>query len=123
MVMPAWLLLVWCGLGAATAAGLAAMMIGGIPFATWSLATLPRTRLHGILCSVGCGLFIYPVIYGLIFEVLHRADLLTGTLLGAAHGLVLFLTTRRRAPLRPALRVAAAHLVYGAVLAFLYVTP
>lgn len=123
MMMPAWLLLVWCGLGAATAAGIVATIIGGIPSASWSLAARPRSRFHGFLWSIGLGMLVYPLVYGLIFEALHRADLRIGLLLGAAHGLILFVTSRRRMPVRPALRAAVARLVYGAVIAFLYITP
>lgn len=123
MITPAWLLLLWSGLGAATAAGIVATLIGGVTSASWSLAAIPRSRLHGFICSIGCGMFLYPIAYGLLFELLHRADFRTGLAVGAVHGLILFITTRRRAPLRPALRAAAAHFVYGIVIAFLYVTP
>ena len=124
MIMPAWLLLLWSGLAAACAAALVAPAIGGVPVASWSLAPLPRSRTHGALWSFAAGLLIYPVLYGTIFELLHRADLRTGLMLGAVHGAAMFvLVRRRRGSGRAGVRTATAHLVYGAVLAFLYVTP
>lgn len=124
MIMPAWLLLLWSGLAAACAAALIASAIGGVPVASWSLAPLPRSRTHGAIWSFAAGLLVYPVLYGLVFELLHRADLRTGLILGAIHGAVMFvLARRRRVSGRAGFRITAAHLVYGAVLAFLYVTP
>ena len=124
MIMPAWLLLLWSGLAAACAAALVAPIIGGVRVAPWSLAPLPTSRTHGALWSLMGGLLAYPVLYGTAFELLHRADLPTGLLLGTIHGAAMFiLARRRRGSGRAGLRAAAAHLVYGAVLAFLYVTP
>lgn len=123
MIMPAWLLLIWSGLGAATAAAILAPAIGGVPVASWSLAPLPRSRAHGAAWSFTAGVIAYPLIYGFAFELLHRADLRTGVILGALHGGLMFALARRRGTVRAALRAASAHLIYGAVIAFLYITP
>ena len=123
MIMPAWLLLIWSGLAAASAAALVAPALGGVPVAAWSLAPLPRSRAHGIAWSIAAGMFAYPLLYGIAFELLHRADIRIGLLLGAVHGAIMFLAARRASTTRAALRAASAHLVYAAVLAFLYVTP
>lgn len=123
MIMPAWLLLLWSGLAAASAAALAAAAIGGVPAGSWSLAPNPRSRSHAAAWTIVAGVLVYPVLYGLAFEILHRADVRIGFLLGAVHGSVLFIIARRRGTTRAALRAAAAHLVYGTVMAFLYITP
>lgn len=123
MIMPAWLLLVWSGLVAACVAALVAPAIGGVPVASWSLAPVPRSRSHGAVWSLAAGMFAYPLIYGIAFELAHRADLRTGLILGTIHGALMFAVARRRASSRAALRAAAAHLVYGVVIAFLYITP
>ncbi|MGH7464614.1 MAG: hypothetical protein ACREK1_05520 [Longimicrobiales bacterium] len=123
MIMPAWLLLLWSGLAAACVAALTATLIGGVRVASWSLAPVPRSRSHGAAWSIGAGMFAYPLVYGIAFELLHRADLRTGFMLGAVHAAVMFAAARRRGSMRAALRAAAAHLVYGGVIAFLYVTP
>jgi hypothetical protein len=123
MIMPAWLLLLWSGLAAAIAAAFVAFSIGGVSVASWSLAPRPRSRSHGAVWFLAAGLFVYPLGYGIAFELLHRADLRIGVLLGALHGAFMFAVTRRRGTTRAALRAAAAHLAYGAVMAFLYITP
>lgn len=123
MIMPAWLLLIWSGLVAACVAAALAPLIGGVSVASWSLAPVPRSRSHGAAWSIAAGMFTYPLIYGIVFELIQRADLRTGLILGGLHGAVMFVVARRRGTSRAALRAAAAHLVYGIVMAFLYVTP
>ena len=123
MIMPAWLLLLWSGLAATSVAAVAAPAIGGVRTAPWSLAPVPRSRSHGAAWSILAGVLAYPLLYGVAFELLHRADLLTGLALGAVHGAVMFVPAHRAGTLRGAFRAAAAHLVYGAFIAFLYVTP
>lgn len=123
MIMPAWLLLLWSGLAAAGAAALVARTIGGVRRAPWSLAPIPRSRAHGAAWCLAAGLIVYPLLYGIAFEFLHRADVATGLILGALHGAIMFAIARRGGPVRAALRVALAHVVYGAVIAFLYITP
>jgi hypothetical protein len=86
-----------------------------------------RTLLLGVL--------VYAPLYGLSFEILQRADIFYGIVLGTAHGLVAMLiaTVRRRnsahpartrgAALLEAARVVAARVLYGAVLGFVYLVP
>lgn len=123
MTTPAWLLLIWSGLGAACAAAAVGAVIRGVDRGSWSLAPLPRSRMHGALWSLLAGMFAYPIVYGTLFELFQRADLPTGAMLGLVHAAVLFPSVKRRAALHPAIRAAAAHLAYGAALGFLYVTP
>jgi hypothetical protein len=123
MIVPAWLLLIWSGLAAASAAAIAAPAIGGVQVAAWSLAPAPRSRLHGAVWSLAAGAFAYPLIYGAAFELLHRADITAGLILGAIHGAIMFAVARPKGTPRSALRAAFAHLVYGAVMGFLYITP
>lgn len=123
MNAPSWLLLIWCGLAAACAAAVPATVVGGVPRGTWSLAPLPRSRSHGAMWSLLAGGFVYPALYGLLFEALGRSDILLGVAAGAVHALIVFLAAApRRAP-RAAARAAIAHLTYGSMIAFLYVTP
>ncbi|HEX6134628.1 MAG TPA: hypothetical protein VFZ24_11725 [Longimicrobiales bacterium] len=123
MTTPAWLLLIWSGLGAACAAAAIGASIGGVASGSWSLAPLPRSRTHGAAWSLLAGMFIYPIVYGLAFELFQRADVRAGFILGLLHAVAVFSFIRPRAPLHPAVRAAAAHLAYGTVLGFLYVTP
>jgi hypothetical protein len=123
MIMPAWLLLLWSGLAAASAAAVIAPAIGGVSVASWSLAPTPRSRAHGAAWTVAAGMIAYPIIYGVAFEILHRSDMRIGILLGGVHGAIMFVVARRRGTTRAALRAAAAHLAYGTVMAFLYITP
>lgn len=123
MIMPAWLLLLWSGLAAAGAAALVAYAIGGVRRASWSLAPTPRSRSHGAAWSLLGGMVVYPLLYGVTFELLQRADVITGLILGTIHAAVIFAVARRRGTIRAALRAAFAHIAYGAVIAFLYITP
>ncbi|MBR9989625.1 MAG: hypothetical protein KFH98_07720 [Gemmatimonadetes bacterium] len=123
MIMPAWLLLFWSGLAAASAAALIASAVGGVTVAAWSLAPAPRSRSHGAAWFLLAGVLGYPVAYGIAFELLNRADITTGLMLGAMHGILMFAVARRAGSTRAAFRAALAHLVYGAVMAFLYITP
>ena len=123
MIMPAWLLLIWCGCAATCAAAVTARAVGGASTATWSLAPLPRSRTHGLAWSIGAGVFAYPVLYGVLFELMHRADLRAGLVLGIVHGAVMFAFVRQRDSTRSAFRPAVSVVVYAVVLAFLYVTP
>lgn len=123
MILPAWLLLIWSGVAAATAVAFLAPAIGGVPVASWSLAPVPRSRAHGAAWSFGAGVIAYPLLYGIAFELLQRADIRTGLILGALHGALMFAVARQRGTVRAAVRAASAHLIYGAVIAFLYITP
>jgi hypothetical protein len=123
LTAPAWLMLIWCGLAAACAAAVPATIVGGVPRGTWSLAPRPRSRLHGAAWSLLAGGVVYPILYGVLFETLNRSDLRIGLVAGAIHGLIAFLLARPRTTFRAAARAGTAHLVYGAMIAFLYVTP
>lgn len=123
MIMPAWLLLIWSGLAATCAAAVTARAIGGVSSAPWSLAPMPRSPLHGALWSLVAGLAAYPLLYGLIFEALHRADVPVGLALGLVHAVILFAFVRQRDTSRAAFRAAVPQVIYAAVLGFLYVTP
>jgi hypothetical protein len=123
MTAPSWLLLIWSGLAAACAAAVPATLVGGVPRATWSLAPCPRSRSHGAAWSLIGGGIVYPLLYGIIFELLGRADVPLGLVVGTAHALLIFVAARQRCTMRGALRAATAHLVYGVMIAFLYVTP
>lgn len=122
MFAPSPLLLLWCGLAATIAAGIAGAIVAHQPLG-WSLAHRPRSRSHAVTWSLGAGLIAYPLAYGVLFELLHRADVGLGMILGALHGIVMFLLATPRSNRRGALRTAIMHLVYGAVIALLYVTP
>lgn len=63
------------------------------------------------------------MLYGILFETLNRSDLRVGIVAGAAHALIAFIAAQPRVSVRAAARAATAHLVYGAMIAFLYVTP
>ena len=119
---PSLLLLLWCGLAATIGAAIAGTLIGGsaVP---WSLAPRPRAIGDALVWSVLGGITLYPLAYGILFDALHRADIRIGVLLGAIHGIIMFVAADPRADRRAAFRVGAAHLVYAVTLAFLYVTP
>ena len=119
---PSVLLLVWCALGATMAAAIVGVIIGRTAF-SWSLAPGAQTRTEALSWSVIGGLILYPIVYGLLFEAIHRADIRIGLVFGGIHGAAMFLLARPRADARNALRAAAAHLVYAVTIAFLYVTP
>jgi len=123
MIMPAWLLLIWCGCVATCAAAITARAVGGASTAAGSLAPLPRSRTHGLAWSIGAGVLAYPVLYGVLFELLHRADVGAGLVLGIVHAAVMFTFVRQRDTTRAAFRSATSVVVYAVVLAFLYVTP
>ena len=122
MHAPSPLLLLWCGLAATIAAAITGAIAGGTDARSWSLAPHARSRAHALYWCLA-GILAYPAVYGLIFEALHRADIRIGLLLGAIHAAIMFIAADPRRSSRNALRVAAAHLVYGAIIAFLYVTP
>jgi hypothetical protein len=79
--------------------------------------------MHGAAWSIAAGVLAYPLLYGTAFELLHRAGVPTGLVLGACHAIVVFAYVRQRDTGRAAARAAIAHITYAVVLAFLYVTP
>lgn len=123
MTTPFWLLLVWAGLAATVVAAAAGRLLGPRTPRAWSLAPLPPSAAHALGASLALGLFAYPLVYGAVFEGLHRSDVRLGALLGAVHATAAFAFAIRRAETRVALRNAAMHFVYGVTIAFLYVTP
>ena len=123
MSAPSLLLLIWFGLAAACAAAVPATMVGGVPRGTWSLAPRPHSRRQGAAWSLIAGGIAYPAIYGIIFEVMGRSDVGLGLVAGGLHALAAFGAARPRSEPRAAARAAAAHLTYGVIIAFLYVTP
>jgi hypothetical protein len=122
MYVPAWLLLLWSGAGASCAAAITGSLLGA---RKGGLVLLPRARsdARAIVLSLTAGIIVYPLIYGLAFEATGRADVVTGLLLGLVHGVIVLAAYARNAQVRPALRAAVVHAVYGAMIAFLYVTP
>jgi hypothetical protein len=123
MPVPSWFLLLWSGLAATCAAALAGSLIGGSAARPWTLLPGDRTRSAALLSTLAAGFVAYPVLYGFLFEVVGRSGVGTGLVTGAVHALIMFLAAGPRSDTRSALRVAAMHLCYGGVLAFLYVTP
>jgi hypothetical protein len=122
MYMPAWLLLLWSGAGATCAAAIAGSLLGARSGAPLLMpGTGSGARAVGV--SLAAGLVAYPLAYGLLFEATGRADVLAGLALGSAHGVIVLVARGRKGQMRSALRSATVHVIYGATLAFLYVTP
>lgn len=115
---PAWPILLWCGLAASLAAALV------LPPARQRGA--PATPANWPLTLV-LGIGVFAPLYGLVFEIIGRADLLAGIGFGTAHGLLaLAFATRSRGSLpraRPGIRTVLAWLAYGATLGYLYPVP
>lgn len=123
MPAPSWLLLVWSGLAATCAAAVLGSLFGGRSVAPWALVPRTRSRAAAALATLVAGVVVYPMLYGLVFEVLGRSSAGTGLALGGIHGVAAFLAGSPRTTPRPAVRSAFMHLLYGVVIAFLYVTP
>jgi len=142
--MPAWLLLFWCGLAAALVSEwLAAAVRPGRLSRRRGEAIAPRLmrgpRENALIAIAGGALLLAPV-YGIVFELLNRADLVNGTVIGGLHGLIPGVialaaaarsstvgaagtTTSLRAIAVYRARRVLARTVYGAVFGFLYVVP
>jgi hypothetical protein len=124
---PSWLLLIWSGL----AATLAASVVGAGPGILIGTRIPRRHRLRRhlgrLLLGAALGVIVYPVLYGVAFEWMVRADLVIGAMLGAAHGALAILARAVRPPTHRGApgpgRLLAGHLVYGALLGWLYVVP
>jgi hypothetical protein len=123
MPLPSWILLLWCGLAATCAAALLGTLIGGSTPASWALVPRARSATRSLLSTIVAGVLLYPAFYGIAFEALARSSAGTGLALGAVHAAVALTVVWRTADPRAAVRSAAMHLVYGVVIAFLYVTP
>jgi hypothetical protein len=120
--LPAALLLAWSAIAATAAtAFVAAPLLGHSPSALALSPTRPRTGRALLL-----GLLGYPLVYALGFAVLGEANLLTGTLLGLGHALIVALTLLRNGG-SMLLRENATRLLlfvgYGAVLGFAFLVP
>jgi hypothetical protein len=123
MPSPSWLLLVWSGCAATFAAAVFATAIGGGRAHAWSLAPRPRSTSGAFGWNAVAGIALYPLLYGIAFELAGTSDVRSGLLAGFIHAAAMFAAARPRHDIHGATRVAAAHLVYAVVLAFLYVTP
>lgn len=123
MPSPSWILLAWVGLAATCAAAITGTIVGGGAPQAWSLSPRARSAGHGLRVSIGLGMLLYPPTYGVAFELVGRADVLLGLIVGTGHGLIAFAITVPRYPLAVALRTLLMHVAYGTTMAFLYVTP
>lgn len=123
MPVPSWPLLLWSGLAATCAAALFGSAIGGRAHAPWALAgwNAPTGGAAGM--TLLAGLLLYPALYGVALELVGQSSAAVGLALGAVHGLAALAVAAARGQARHALRHALMHVVYGATLAFLYVTP
>lgn len=122
MAAPSMLILFWCGLAATVTAAIVGALLGPRTPTAWALLPdLSGWKAFGTSMLVGTA--VYPLLYGLVFEVFHRADIGIGVLLGIAHASTTLVIGRPRQRPRLALRIAAMHLTYGLTLALLYVTP
>jgi hypothetical protein len=139
---PSWLLLFWCGFAASLASEwIVAAVRAAIARGRGVQPTGPRlmsTPRGSVPIAVLLGTLVSSPIYGLVFELWHRADLAAGLALGTLHGilaglfvLVAFLRRRRKdnraTPVRPLavfrVRRLVTRVLYGALLGFLYVVP
>jgi hypothetical protein len=120
---PSWLLMLWAG---AAAFLLTATFMGAIPAshtpATRVLCFQPRGTRDS-LTTAALGVLLYPLMYCLIFDLIHAANVFSGAGLGLLHAAVC-LTLRARDRPYPAPRTLLAALVtYGILLGWLYATP
>jgi hypothetical protein len=110
---PGILLLAWCGMAATVVAS---------PVAPAAADSRPARRV----LRVALDLVVVPIVYATILEVVGRADILTGAVLGAAHATIaLVLGVRRGASddRQRRTRRFLARILYGAVFGFLYIVP
>lgn len=140
--MPSWLLLLWCGFAASLASEwIVATARAIIARGRGAQRTGPRLMSAprgSVPIAVLLGTLVSAPVYGLVFELWHRADLTAGLMLGTLHGLiaglfvlVAFLRRRRKdnrdTSVRPLavfrVRRLVTRVLYGALLGFLYVVP
>ena len=122
MPAPSWILLAWSGFAATLAAALFGVAVGAGAPRAWSLLPHAPDTASALRASAVTGLLVYPLVYGLVFEMMGRSDLLVGIVAGSLHALIAFFLARSRGDTTTALRSAATHLVYVATLAYLYIT-
>jgi hypothetical protein len=123
MPSPAWLLLFWSGCAATCAAAAAGSLVGGKAARSWSLEPRPVSAALSLAATIAAGMLIYPVIYGVVFETIGRADVPAGAVMGGVHAVLAVAASHRAGLPRTMPRMAVMHLIYGIVLALLYVTP
>jgi hypothetical protein len=123
MPAPSWLILVWSGCAATCAAAVAGSLFGGRTPRSWSLQPRPRSGTGTLAATIAAGVLIYPLIYGVIFEVLGRADVPVGAVMGGIHAVLAILAARATSRPMDMFRLAVMHLTYATFLALLYVTP
>lgn len=138
---PSWLLLFWCGLAAALASELVAAALRPPRFARRRgesiLPTLQAGPRENWLIAVLLSAILFTPVYGVLFEMTHRADAGLGAIFGAVHGIVAgaiaLLTaarmnsSRSATPMRSLAWFRARRLIsritFGTVLGFLYAVP
>jgi hypothetical protein len=123
MPSPSWLLLFWSGCAATCAAAAAGSIVGGRGARTWSLEPRRHSAVISLAATIAAGALIYPVIYGVVFETISRADVPAGAVMGSVHALLAVIAAHAAGAPRAMPRMAVMHLTYGIVLALLYVTP
>jgi hypothetical protein len=117
------LLLIWCGLTATLSAAAAGMAFSARLAHAWAVTAASRSRRQALKWTIIAGVVVYPLLYGVIFELAGRADLRLGIYLGVGHALLAFAGARFAASAgRGALRSAIWHFVYATAIAFFYVT-
>lgn len=144
-----WPLLVWSGLTATVLTSWALMALRQVgatrylPRAYWGCALFGRTGdvalvLAGLVRMIAL-IAVFPIAYAIAFVWFGRAEALTGLIGGLIHGLIaglLLPLAARRCPEARApgimgwnlgratpLVLLFVHAFYGAVLAYIYVTP
>jgi hypothetical protein len=115
---PTWPILLWSGLVASVVASF--ILPRRVPRRAGA-RSLPRWPVALIL-----GVLLFAPLYGVGFEMLGRANLGTGIMFGAAHGLfslALAIPRRRQAGALHLLRLMAGRVLFGTLLGFLYPVP
>ena len=138
---PSWLLLLWCGLAAALVSELVAAVLRPPRLVRRRGEAVSPTlqagpRENWLIAVLLSAVFFTPV-YGVLFEMTHRADAGLGAIIGAAHGVLAgsiallaaarSRSTRAATPLRALawfrLRRLISHVTFGSLLGFLYAVP
>jgi hypothetical protein len=123
MPAPSWFLLFWSGCAATCTAAAAGSLVGGTAPRTWSLEPRHVSAARSLATTAVAGALLYPLVYGLIFETMGRADVPAGLALGGVHAVIALFAARAAGNRGAMPRMAIMHVVYGVVLALLYVTP
>jgi hypothetical protein len=118
LIAPTWPILLWSGLVASVAASF--VLPRRVPRHA-GIRSLPRWPMVLLL-----GVLLFAPLYGVGFEALGRANLGTGVMFGAAHGLfslAFAIPRRREAGAFHLMRLVAGRLLYGTLIGFLYPVP